>query len=108
MNRFSKPQQKLLAPGFTLLELIVSMSVTLFIVGGLVAVTSSALDTFRNSTNNVRSYKQAKTAIDQLSQDLEAIVMATYPVSNMRSLTRTRSQERQKAITPTPSFSIAS
>jgi len=61
--------------GFTLLELMVAMTVTLFIVGGLIAVTSSALGTLKQSTGNVRGFKQAKTALDQISLDLESLVV---------------------------------
>lgn len=76
MKIYPKPSpQKSAHKGFTLIELLVSMTITLLIVGGLVSVTSTALTTFRQSTNDLRGYRQAKTALDQIALDLESLVI---------------------------------
>lgn len=60
--------------GFTLVELLVALGVTSLIITMLVAITASALDGFRASRNTVNSSREAKSALQALSRDLESIV----------------------------------
>jgi prepilin-type N-terminal cleavage/methylation domain-containing protein len=61
--------------GFTLVELLVSMGITAIILTLLVTVTAVALDGWRASRNQVRSARQAKSALDQLTRDFESMVV---------------------------------
>lgn len=61
--------------GFTLVELIVAMGVTTIILTLLVSITGVALDGWRLSRNKVRAARQAKEAINQISKDLESLVV---------------------------------
>ncbi len=60
--------------GFTLIELMVAMTVTTMIVTVLVSITAIALDTWTRSRSEVRASRQAKSMLDTLSRDLEALV----------------------------------
>ena len=60
--------------GFTLMELMVAMAITTIIVSVLVSVTSIALDTWNRSRAELRSSRQAKSMIDTVARDLEAVV----------------------------------
>jgi len=61
--------------GFTLIELLVSMAITTMIVLVLAMVTSTALDGWRSSRNEVRATRQAKAAIEMINRDLEGLVI---------------------------------
>lgn len=73
--------------GFTLLELIVAMAITTIIVTILVSVTSVALDTFNRSRSELRAARQAKSMIDSMARDLEALVIRTGNSSQWLSAT---------------------
>lgn len=60
--------------GFTLVELLVSMVITLIIVSVLVYLTGVAMDKYRDTRNEVRAARQAKEAIDTLAKDLESLI----------------------------------
>ncbi len=60
--------------GFTLLELLVSMTVTLVIIGLLVFVTNSAFTTLTEGENTSKRYHDGVASLEQLATDLEAIV----------------------------------
>lgn len=61
--------------GFTLVELIVAMGITVILLTLLVSVTAVALDGWRISRNKVRAGRQAKAALSQLSNDFESMVV---------------------------------
>ena len=61
--------------GFTLMELIVAMAITTIIVGVLVSVTSIAMDTWNRSRSELRASRQAKSMVDALARDFEAMVI---------------------------------
>ena len=44
---------------FTILELMVAMTITAIIVGVLVTITGTAIDTWNNSRNELRAARQA-------------------------------------------------
>lgn len=73
--------------GFTLLELIVAMAITTIIVTVLVSVTSVALDTFNRSRSELRASRQAKSMIDSMARDLEALVIRSGNSSQWLSAT---------------------
>ena len=60
--------------GFTLMELMVAMTVTTMIVTILVSITAIALDTWTRSRSEVRASRQAKSMLDSMARDLEALV----------------------------------
>jgi|LakMenE18May11ns_1017448.scaffolds.fasta_scaffold9807078_2 type II secretory pathway pseudopilin PulG len=61
--------------GFTLVELIVAMAITIIIVGVLVSVTSIATDTWNRSRSELRASRQAKSMVDAMVRDFEALVV---------------------------------
>ncbi|MES2441143.1 MAG: prepilin-type N-terminal cleavage/methylation domain-containing protein [Verrucomicrobiota bacterium] len=60
--------------GFTLMELMVAMAITTIIVTVLVSITSIALDTWNRSRAELRASRQAKSMIDTMARDFEALV----------------------------------
>jgi prepilin-type N-terminal cleavage/methylation domain-containing protein len=60
--------------GFTLMELMVAMAITVIIVTVLVSITSIALDTWNRSRSELRASRQAKGMIDIMARDFEALV----------------------------------
>ena len=63
-----------LKSGFTLVELLVSMAITLIIVTVLVSVTSMAMDTWNRSRSELRAARQAKAMVDTMARDFEGLV----------------------------------
>lgn len=59
--------------GFTLMELMVAMAITTIIVTVLVSITSIALDTWNRSRSELRASRQAKSMIDTIAGDFEAL-----------------------------------
>jgi prepilin-type N-terminal cleavage/methylation domain-containing protein len=60
--------------GFTLIELMVAMTITTMIVTVLVSITSIALDTWTRSRSEIRASRQAKSMLDTMARDLEALM----------------------------------
>ena len=77
--------------GFTILELMVAMTITAIIVGALVTITATAIDTWNNSRNELRAARQAEAMINVLTKDLESLVVRSD-----------RQQEWLSAILETP------
>ncbi|MDX1565686.1 MAG: prepilin-type N-terminal cleavage/methylation domain-containing protein [Phycisphaeraceae bacterium] len=61
--------------GFTILELMVAMTITAIIVGVLVSITGTAIDTWNRSRNELRAARQAEAMIKIMSKDLESLVV---------------------------------
>lgn len=61
-------------PGFTLIELMLSMAITAIIVTAMVALIGTASDTWTRSSSEVRAARQAKMFIDTMARDLESFV----------------------------------
>jgi len=61
--------------GFSLVELMVSMAITLIIVTVLVSITSMAMDTWNRSRSELRASRQAKAMVDAMTRDLEGLVI---------------------------------
>jgi len=68
-------KSKLLKSGFTLVELLVAMTITIILLGVLIFLTGISMDTFRDSRNQVRASRQAKEALGALAQAFESIVL---------------------------------
>lgn len=64
-----------LRKGFTLVELLVALGITAVIVAMLVTITATALDGYTASRNRVKAAREAKAAFDQISRDLESLVV---------------------------------
>ena len=60
--------------GFTLMELMVAMAITVIIVTVLVSITSIAIETWNRSRSELRAARQAKSMVDTLARDFEAMV----------------------------------
>jgi prepilin-type N-terminal cleavage/methylation domain-containing protein len=60
--------------GFTLMELMVAMAITTIIVTVLVSITSIAIDTWNRSRSELRAARQAKSMVDTMARDFEAMV----------------------------------
>ena len=60
--------------GFTLIELMVAMTITTLIVSVLVSITSIALDTWTRSRAEVRASRQAKAMVDEMAGDFESMI----------------------------------
>ena len=60
--------------GFTLMELMVAMAITTIIVTVLVSITSIAIDTWNRSRAELRASRQAKSMVDTIARDFEALV----------------------------------
>jgi type II secretory pathway pseudopilin PulG len=57
------------------MELMVAMAITALIVTSLVSITSLALNTWNRSRSELRASRQAKSMIDTMARDLEALVV---------------------------------
>lgn len=60
--------------GFTLIELMVAMTITTLIVTILVSITAISLDTWTRSRAEVRAARQAKSMADTMAKDFESMV----------------------------------
>ncbi len=60
--------------GFTLVELLVAMAVTLVLVSLTVVITRAALDTWRKARTEIRAAGQARIILNALGRDLESMV----------------------------------
>jgi len=60
--------------GFTLLELLVAVTITLLLAGITLAVTTGTLNLWRRTQDSFSSGTQAKLALDLLERDLQAAV----------------------------------
>jgi prepilin-type N-terminal cleavage/methylation domain-containing protein len=60
--------------GFTLMELMVAMAITVIIVTVLVSITSIAIDTWNRSRSELRAARQAKSMVDTMARDFESMV----------------------------------
>ncbi len=67
--------QKTSSKGFTLVELLVALGVTAVIVSMLVTITATALDGYTTSRNTIKASREARAAFDQMTRDLESIVV---------------------------------
>ncbi len=67
-------KHSLLHRGFTIIELMVSMVITLIIIGMLIFVTRAAFDTLAQGSGNASNKIKAEQALDYLAQDLEGLV----------------------------------
>ena len=65
--------------GFTLLELLVASSITMLLVGLLLAATQGVSTTYTRSQESVTRRGSAAVALDQLVQDLESYVIPNFP-----------------------------
>lgn len=60
--------------GFTLMELMVAMAITVIIVTVLVSITSIALGTWNRSRTELRASRMGKMMVDYMARDLESLV----------------------------------
>lgn len=59
---------------FTLVELLVALGITAIIVSMLVTISATALTGYSASRNQVKAAREAKSAFDQITRDLESLV----------------------------------
>jgi prepilin-type N-terminal cleavage/methylation domain-containing protein len=60
--------------GFTLVELLVAMAITVIIASVLVSVTAVAVDAWNRSRAELRAARQAKFMVDSMARDFESLV----------------------------------
>jgi prepilin-type N-terminal cleavage/methylation domain-containing protein len=65
------------AKGFTMLELLVAMSVTVILLGMVTFMTGVSMDGYKGSRDKVLGGRQAKEALEAITQDFEAMVART-------------------------------
>lgn len=70
----NSPRQSATRRGFTLMELMVAMAITVIIVTVLVSITSIAVDTWNRSRAELRAARQAKAMVESMAADFEAMV----------------------------------
>ena len=75
MKKDSLPIRPTQARGFTLLELMVAMSITVILLGIVTYLTSMSMDTYKKSRDQVRSARQAKEALDAIGKDFQSMVL---------------------------------
>jgi prepilin-type N-terminal cleavage/methylation domain-containing protein len=85
----SKPNRR----GFTLLELLVSMSILALLLALLLSMVNGATKLWRANENRVDSYREARAAINLIASDLTAI----YPSANLNYF---YTQKDEKPATP--------
>ena len=61
--------------GFTLVELLVAMTITIILLGVLVYMTGVSTDTYRRTRSEVRAARQAQEALSAIANDFESMVM---------------------------------
>jgi type II secretory pathway pseudopilin PulG len=67
-------QSRRLKQGFTLIEVMVAMVITIIIVTVLVSITSVALDTWNRNRAELRTAQQGKAMIDTMAEDFQSYV----------------------------------
>lgn len=67
-----KPEAK--KAGFTVIELLVAITITVVLAGLLISVTSGALDVWQRTQSRLTMNAQVKVALDLLARDLQAVV----------------------------------
>lgn len=60
--------------GFTLIELMVAMAITVVIITVLVSITAIALDSWQRGRAEIRASRQAKSMLDTMAKDFESLV----------------------------------
>ncbi len=60
--------------GFTLIELMVAMTITTIIVTVLVSITGIAIDAWQRGRSEIRASRQAKAMLDTMAKDFESFV----------------------------------
>jgi len=61
--------------GFTLVELLVAMTITIILLGVLVYMTGVSTDTYRSNRSEIRASRQAKEALTAITNDFESMVI---------------------------------
>lgn len=65
--------KKSLSSGFTLVELLVSMSITLILVGVLIYLATVSTDAYKSSREEVRASRQGQQAMSVIAKDFESL-----------------------------------
>jgi len=61
--------------GFTLVELLISITITVVVVGALAVVLNITTKAYKDSSNKIESQAKAEIALDQISSDLESFLI---------------------------------
>jgi prepilin-type N-terminal cleavage/methylation domain-containing protein len=83
MTRHLFPHSLPKARGFTMLELLVAMSVTVILLGMVTFMTGVSMDGYKGSRDKVVAGRQAKEALDAITKDFEAMVVRMDGSDNM-------------------------
>jgi prepilin-type N-terminal cleavage/methylation domain-containing protein len=83
MKSYLFPHSLPKARGFTMLELLVAMSVTVILLGMVTFMTGVSMDGYKGSRDKVLGGRQAKEALEAITQDFEAMVARADGSDNM-------------------------
>jgi prepilin-type N-terminal cleavage/methylation domain-containing protein len=100
------PRNHSLKRGFTLMELMVAMAITTIIVTVLVSITSIALDTWNRSRAELRAARQAKSMVDTMARDFEALVTRRSNLNEWLSATSPETQPGSGTLTSSNSSDL--
>lgn len=75
MSRKHFPPSRSIRAAFTIVELLVAVAVTAVLVTFMVTVTSNVLSAWNRSSGVLSAGNQARTIMDQISQDLEGAII---------------------------------
>jgi len=76
-NSSSKKKGYTLRRGFTMVELLISMAITLIIVAMLLGMTKISIDAWRTTNSKAKSSRLAQEVFDVVGRDMEGIVIRT-------------------------------
>jgi len=76
-NSSSKKKGYTLRKGFTMVELLISMAITLIIVAMLLGMTKISIDAWRTTNSKAKSSRLAQEVFDVVGRDMEGIVIRT-------------------------------
>lgn len=88
-----KIQKASLNQGFTLIELMAAMAITMIIVLILATVTKVSLTTYQQSRSELRAERQAKAMLEVMGRDLEAIIIRKGGLEEWLSVDATQAPE---------------
>ncbi len=77
MSAPTHTQQRARRPAFTLLEVMVSMTILSILIVLLLSMVNAASQLWRDSENRVDSYREARAALNVIASDLESIFPST-------------------------------
>jgi prepilin-type N-terminal cleavage/methylation domain-containing protein len=82
----SRPKQPPLPGGFTLLEMLTAMAISMILAGALLVICSHVMDIWRKGQNRLRANFDMRIALDILATDLESAVLKSEDYELLHSV----------------------